>query len=144
MRSRSLIPVVLGLALALGCRAPGLDPQRVDTWLDSKTEPADMDVSGSWESVADYLAGGWGSGEWVQKDSRVTGTLGPYVLDGRVSGRKLYARIQSGSRIYYTAVLAFAEDGRLSGMAYGKDLADAEQPNPEDHAPVLLRRPGTP
>jgi len=144
MQSRSMLPVVLGLALALGCRAPGIDPKLASTWLDSKTEPANLDVSGDWESVADYLAGGWGSGAWVQKDNQVTGTLGPYVLDGRVAGKKMYAVIQSGSRIYYTAVLELGEDGRLSGMAYGKDLADAASPNPEDKAPILLKRPAKP
>ena len=134
----------LGLALALGCRPPGLDPKLVTGWLDSKTEPVAMDVSGDWESVASYMAGGWGSGAWVQKGNQVTGSLGPYLLDGRVAGNKLYAMIQSGERIYYTAVLEFTGNGRLAGMAYPKDLADAEHPSLENRAPILLVRPAKP
>jgi len=144
MRTSTSLPLVLGLALALGCQAPGLDPKQVATWLDSKNEPADLNVSGDWESVANYMAGGWGNAAWVQKGNRVTGTLGPYVFDGRVSGRKLYAMIQSRDRIYYTAVLEIGEDGRLSGMAYPKDLADAESPSLENRAPIMLRRPANP
>jgi hypothetical protein len=144
MQLRSLGIIALGLALGVGCRPPAMQPQVASAWLDSHTEPAALDVSGDWESTADYLAGGWGGGTWIQKGNQVAGGLGPFTIEGRVSGQKLYAVISSGGRIYYTALLEPTKDGGLLGMAYPNQLADAKDLRLTDQAPVSLRRRAKP
>jgi hypothetical protein len=91
------------------------------------------------------LAGGWGSGTWIQNDNQVKGNLGLYIINGRVSGQKLYMLISSGNRVYYTALLEPTKDGGLLvGMAYPNQLADAKDLRLTDQVPVSLRRPSKP
>jgi hypothetical protein len=146
MQLKSLGIIALGLALGLGCRRPPeFEQQAATTWLDSHTEPGTFDVSGEWESTAFYLAGGWGSGTWIQNDNQVKGNLGLYIINGRVSGQKLYMLISSGNRVYYTALLEPTKDGGLLvGMAYPNQLADAKDLRLTDQVPVSLRRPSKP
>lgn len=138
--------IVLALALGAGCRAPGLDPTIATTWLDGKKDVPALDVSGAWESTANYLAGGWGSGVWIQKGAQVTGTLGPYTIEGRVSGKKLYLLILTDGRVHYTAVIEGTADGALLGTAVRKELADADTAEARlaDKAPISLVRPARP
>jgi len=129
----------LGL-LGLAC-APGLTKGQVVSWMDAKAGTPDLEVAGSWESPNSYLLGGWGSGTWIQKGSLVSGTLGPYNIEGRVVGKKVYLAIFNGERIYFTAILEPTKEGGLGGMAISKALADAEGARMTENAPIALVRP---
>ncbi len=100
-----------------------------------------MDVSGMWESSNHYMAGGWGSGAWVQTGAKVIGNLGPYTLEGKVSGKKLYLLILSGGKVYYTAILDTTKEGGLAGAAVSSLLADDPEARFAEQSPVLLVRP---
>lgn len=143
MRLRSTTLLVLALAVGAGCRAPGVDPSVATSWLDSKKEAPALNVAGSWESTAAYMSGGWGSGVWVQDGARVSGSLGPFTIEGRVSGHKLYALILTAGVAQYTAIIEQTPEGGLTGTAVRKELADADTQEAKlaDKAPISLVRP---
>ena len=143
MQLRQAGLIVLALALGAGCRAPGLDPTVATTWLDTKTEAPQINVAGSWESTANYLQGGWGSGVFAQNGAKVSGSLGPYTIDGRVSGKKLYALILTDGYVHYTAVIELTPEGALTGTAVRKQVADADTPETRlaDKSGISLVRP---
>ncbi|WP_005036010.1 hypothetical protein [Holophaga foetida] len=130
----------LSLLLFTGCMAPQLDTKTALTWLDSADQAPAIDVGGHWESVRPFMAGGWGSGDWVQSGARVMGSLGLYNVEGRVSGRKLYLVLSSMRRVHYTAVLEPAADGSLQGLATGKALPDSPESRTAEHCPMALQR----
>lgn len=146
MQLRNACLIVFALALGAGCRAPGLDPTVATTWLDTKTEAPQINVAGSWESKANLWAGGWGSGVWVQQGAKVSGSLGLYTIEGRVSGTKLYALFLSDGRVHYTAVLELTPEGALTGTAVRKQVADADtmETRMADKAGISLVRPAKP
>lgn len=144
MRPGLTMTITLAVALGLGCRGLDLDQKHVVTWMDSKNEPPAIDVSGVWESTASYWSGGWGSGTWTQHGAQVTGLLGPYTIEGRVSGNRVFAMILSNNRVYYTAIMELTRTGGISGMAVAKYLADAPEARTAERAPIVLVRPAAP
>ena len=115
------ILIILSL-LTMSCS--NLSQRQVTTWMDSKSEPPEINVSGSWQSVNSLFTGGWGNAVLTQNESQVNGTLGLYTVEGRVAGKKLFLMILSGNRVYYTAMIEPTKEGTLSGMAYSKILPD--------------------
>jgi len=128
-------------ALLVACAVPTLDQRQAISWLDAKTEAPDLDVSGAWESVNGFMSGGWGNASLVQNGAKVTGTLGLYTIDGKIAGKKLYAMILSGNKVFYTAILEPTKDGGLAGTAVSKVLADDPEARVAERAPLQLARP---
>ncbi|MCE1228811.1 MAG: hypothetical protein LWX11_04905 [Firmicutes bacterium] len=131
-RSAWIVPLCLA---GLACGAPQVVLDRSRSWVESDKAAVKIDISGSWESVQSYFAGGWGPGQFQQTDGKVIGSLGPYNVEGRVVGNKVRMMIYSGRQVY-TAELALKGD-TLSGIAYLNTLPD--DPNAYK-APVELRR----
>jgi hypothetical protein len=129
--------------LGIACAAPSLTHEQATTWLDARAGASRLDVDGAWESTASFVAGGWGDANWIQKGSRVDGTLGLYQVQGRVNGQKLYLVILSNGRVYYTAILEPAKGGGLRGAAVAAALADAPEAAQKEHAPIALVRKRT-
>jgi len=139
-----LFTLSTGLALSVllvGCAAPALDQRQVISWLDAKTEAPDLEVAGAWESVNGFMSGGWGNASLVQNGAKVTGTLGLYTVDGKIAGKKLYAMILSGNKVFYTVILEPTKDGALAGTAVAKVLADDPEARTAERAPIQLLRP---
>jgi hypothetical protein len=86
------------------------------------------------------MAGGWGNANWVQTGSRVIGTLGPYSVEGRVSGKQFFALILSGGRVHYTAILEMTKEGGIAGTAVSNKLADDPEAKFSERAPIILVR----
>lgn len=57
----------------------------------------------------------------------LSGAIGNYVIEGVVSGNKVYLVFLSGGVVYYTARLEMFEDGVLRGKYFDSD--DKEQAN---------------
>ena len=138
MRPISTVIIMVLSLLIVSCSS--LSQRQVVTWMDSKSEPPEINVSGSWESVNSIFAGGWGYANLTQSGSQVIGTLGMYTVEGRVAGKKLFLMILSGSRVYYTAMMEPTKEDTLSGMAFSKALADTPESRYTDRAQILLVR----
>jgi Protein of unknown function (DUF2846) len=80
-------------------------------WLATKTEPAEMNVDGAWNS------GDWGMMLLHQaKNAReVTGTSDNWGIEGVVSGKKVFLVFSRKGGLAYTAEASQKEDGSLSG-----------------------------
>ena len=123
----------------LACSAPNLE--QTAAWMDSQQKEAPgIDVSGNWESASGFMTGGWGYGSFSQSGAKVIGSLGMYSLEGRVSGKRLYATISSGSRVYYLAVMEPDAAGALSGIATRKAFPDSPEAKSAEKCPIILVR----
>jgi len=143
MRLSTLSTGLILCALLVSCAPPSIDPRQGFAWLDSKSGEAEMDLSGSWESVDPFVSGGWGNGSLLQKGTQVSGSLGLYSIEGKVIGKKVYVMILSGGRVYYTSILEPTPEGGLSGLAVARMLADDPEARFAEHAPIRLVRPIT-
>lgn len=131
------------VVIVLGC-SRGLKPEQATAWLASQGAQPELNVAGDWESTAYYMAGGWGSGNFVQDGARVFGTLGPYTLEGKVSGKKLYAVLLSNGSVHYTSVLEMIKPNELAGNAVYSMLPNDPKVSIADNTPVHLIRPKSP
>src|SRR5208337_2728531 len=100
-------------------------------WLDAKTEPAEVNVDGTWDSSE------WGMMLLHQaKNAReVTGTSDNWEIEGVVSGKKVFHVFSSKGRLVYTAEASQKEDGSLSG-SYIKGIMQSDSGNKA----MLLRK----
>jgi len=130
--------------LGIGCRGMNFDQKDVINWMDSKTEAPTIDVSGIWESPSSLWSGGWGGGVWTQQGAQVVGNLGPYTIEGKVSGNRVFAMILSSNRVYYTAIMELTKTGGISGMAVSQYLADAPEARTAERSPIVLVHPAPP
>lgn len=106
--------LLLAAALLAACNSP----QRYDSnhtsvraWLDSQTGGSAINLTGRWTDATDD---GWGEANLVQKGSEVSGTLGDYEVDGRVSGARVNLALKN-SDWYYYSVAAVAKRGNIEG-----------------------------
>ena len=106
LRGLSVAGLVLVCAAALN--AGSLEKQGKD-WLDKQTDPAAINVSGTWSSEFGEL-----------RLDQVTGS-GGYNLDGVVSGKRLYLLFATNhGTVDYCAIVSFESDGVLSGEYYSR------------------------
>lgn len=114
-----LILVVLGCLVISPCRLLAKDKENeAKSWLASYADPAQISVDGVWQSDDD-----WGTAILHQtKGAReITGTANASVIEGVVSGNKVYLafvwhdRKGRVSKIY-TASLTLSEEGDLHGL----------------------------
>ena len=109
---KKFIWIMAALALLLSCKT--MSPIKSDTWLDGKKGAvAGFNITGKWDA-GPYLEGGWGEGIFTQNGNRISGTLGPYNVDGVVEGQTVFMAIQGGTKLY-TAKLTLEPDGQLTG-----------------------------
>jgi len=80
-----------------------------DNWLSDQTEPAGINLTGSW------ISDDWGRATLLQNGRRVSGSLGGYEVEGVASGQRAYLLIAQGDWYYYSAVLELQRPGLLTG-----------------------------
>ena len=131
-----VLPVLFGM---VAC-APHLTTIQTTTWLETKPERAEMDVSGRWDSGKYLVGAGWGAVQFAQNGSKVVGSIGLYSVEGRVSGQQLYLVLFSGNKAYYTVILDKTKPGELSGMAYSRALAGEPTSHLAERSPMVLTR----
>jgi len=135
-----LRPTVLSAALLLLTACTGVNTDVARSWVASQTEPTSINIAGSWESKLSYFAGGWGYAEITQTGSEFHGTLGPYIIEGKISGTKIFTIIMSGSRVDYTAILELDSHNEIIGTAIRKTLPGSPEATNAEHAPFHLVR----
>ena len=68
-------------------------------WLSDQQFPAEVDVSGTWQSQD------WGKCFFAQSGRNVRGYMGDYQAEGVVSGTKAYIVLSQGSWQYYSVIV---------------------------------------
>jgi hypothetical protein len=130
MNSRTrLLWIAVIVSSALYLQACGVSMTKGENWLASKTDKADVDVSGIWSSPE------WGSANLRQEGKNITGTLGDYPVKGVVSGNDFYLLMYSGDKIHYFAELKAVDKNTFKGLYSTKHGTIDETKN----APVLTR-----
>ena len=103
------------LVFATSLSAGSLEKQGKD-WLDKQTDPAAINVSGTWSSEFGELRL-----DQVAGSRDVSGSGGGYNLDGVVSGSRLYLLFTTNhGTVDYCAVVNSESDGVLSGQYYSR------------------------
>ncbi len=119
--------IIVSLAFLFACSFAGLKQEEIPNWLStiSTGEAPEIDISGEWYDAEGNFFFGWGEGYLRQNGNNVNGAIGNYLVEGRVSGKKIYLVFLSGGEVYYTARLKRFEDGVLKGSYF--DASDKEQ-----------------
>lgn len=141
MSLKSILIIFGIIGVCTACTKPNLNQNIAIAWIDSKNSDPLFDITGSWQSTAHYMAGGWGNGSFFQKSGRINGTLGPYSIEGRISGKQIFMLILSGNRVDYTAILEPTTDGGIAGVAVSRMLADSPEARLAERMPIHLVRP---
>ena len=112
---RGLSVACLVLVCAAALNAGSLEKQGKD-WLDKQTDPAAINVSGTWSSEFGELRL-----DQVTGSRDVSGSGGGYNLDGVVSGKRLYLLFATNhGTVDYCAIVSFESDGVLLGEYYSR------------------------
>jgi len=112
--------VLLLWVLAVGLATP-LSGQKVDRegkiWLDSKQDPAEVNVNGPW------MSRDWGRVILNQKEGGrdIVGTGDHWDVLGAVSGKKVYLLFSHKGRVMYSAELTADSPNTLNG-GYSRGL----------------------
>jgi hypothetical protein len=95
-------------------------------WLDTHSDPAEIDVNGFWHS------GNWDTVLLHQaKGAReITGTADNWEIKGVVSGKTLFLVFYGNEKIAYSATVTLSEDGTLHG-GYAKGILQPGEKNIE-------------
>lgn len=102
----------------------GLTREDTNAWLDTKIGPANINLTGEWDTGGVWT-GGWGKGSFIQEGRKFSGTLGLYFAEGTVSDDEIYMVIFSGKKIYYTALLKKVDSETYMGRAVEKAIVDS-------------------
>lgn len=134
---KKLLLLIFVGALLLSCKT--MSPIKTDTWLDGKQGAvADFNMTGKWDA-GPYMEGGWGEGILTQSGNRVSGTLGPYNVDGVVDGKTVFMAIQGGIKLY-TAKLTLTPDGQLKGTYVFNALIGEEGAEGAETGAMAMKR----
>jgi hypothetical protein len=90
------------------------------SWLDSKKDNPQINVTGTWTSPE------WGTGRFKQENRNVEGVLGDYPVKGAVSGVTLYLLMYSGSKVDYSAELQALDNNTFKGYYSKYAIIDKE------------------
>ncbi|MCF8036541.1 MAG: hypothetical protein K9K62_06695 [Desulfobacteraceae bacterium] len=130
---------ILMVFLPLMACSTGLTKAEVDPWLQQVSgdrAPA-INVAGKWQdaNANPDTPFSWGRGYFEQHGSKITGSLGNYNVQGRVSGDTVYLAFLSAGEVYNTARLEKRKDGVLRG-----DYFYADDKKQENGMPMALER----
>ena len=134
---KKLLMLILVAGLLISCET--IPPVKTGAWLDAKQSAvAEVNFSGKWDA-GPYMEGGWGEGVFTQSGNKVSGTLGPYNVDGIVEGKTVYMVIKGGTKLY-TAKLSLQTDGQLVGTyVYNALIGEEEAASAETNAMTMKR-----
>lgn len=79
-------------------------------WLLAKEGPAAINVTGAWNSNI------WGQANFTQTEDKLTGTVGDYAVEGKISGKDIYILFIWDNKVHYTAHLKVLSNNVLSGQ----------------------------
>ncbi|MFP4039020.1 MAG: hypothetical protein ACLFS7_00640 [Desulfosudaceae bacterium] len=132
-KSMYVCAILMGFLFLMAC-STALTKADIDPWLQEvagDTE-ASINIEGRWQDVkADpNNPFGWGKGLFEQEGNRVTGSLGDYKIEGKVSGDTAYLVFLSGGEVYYTTRLERHEDDTLRGDYFHSDDKEQKQGQP--------------
>lgn len=134
---KKFLLVIAVFSLLLSCKT--MSPIKTDTWLDGKQgAAAEFNMTGKWDA-GPYMEGGWGEGIITQNGNRISGTLGPYNVDGVVEGKTVYMAIQGGTKLY-TAKLTLQPDGQLKGTYVFNALIGEEGAEGAETDTITMKR----
>ncbi len=102
------------------------------SWLDSKKDNPQINVTGTWTSPE------WGTGRFKQENRNVEGVLGDYPVKGAVSGVTLYLLMYSGSKVDYSAELQALDSNTFKGFYSKYALVDEAEAG--NKRPINLKR----
>lgn len=139
MRKIIYVFAILMVFLPLMACSSGLTKAEIDPWLQQLSgdrAPA-INVEGKWQdaNANPDTPFSWGRGYLEQQGNKITGSLGNYNVQGRVSGDTVYLVFLSAGEVYNTARLEKQKDGVLRGDYFYAD--DKEQ---ENGMPMALER----
>ena len=134
---KKLLVVMFVAALLISCET--IPPIKTDAWLDVKQSAvAEVNISGKWDA-GPYMEGGWGEGVFTQNGNKVSGTLGPYNVDGVVEGKTVFMVIKGGTKLY-TAKLTLQPEGQLAGTyVYNALIGEEGAASAETNAITMKR-----
>ena len=111
MNSRTgFCKVILMIGFGLFLVSCGVAMTKGRTWLDSKKDNPEINISGTWASPE------WGTARFKQENRNVEGILGDYPVKGVVSGNTIYLLMYSGNKVDYSAELKLSEDNTFKGF----------------------------
>ena len=127
MRKIESLPIIICLTYLFACAFASLKQEEIPNWLSeiSANEPPAINVTGKWYDPNGNPVFGWGEGYLRQNQNNISGAIGNYIIEGRVSSKKVYLVFLSGGKVYYTARLEMFEDGVLNGSYF--DAGDIKQ-----------------
>lgn len=127
MKNIGLLILILSIIFLFACSCGALKKEEIPNWLlrISTGEAPEIDASGKWYDAKGNYIFGWGEGYLRQDKDHIYGAIGNYIVEGRVSGKKVYLVFLSGGKVYYTARLEMFEDDTLRGSYFDAD--DKEQ-----------------
>jgi len=109
MRLFSSLFLVLSLIFVSSC---ALTQKEIDPWLGtiSGSKPPEINITGKWHDAPGSGFFGWGGGYLHQEQSKITGVIGGYNIQGVVSGKTVYLVFLYAGTVYYTARLEMLGD----------------------------------
>lgn len=117
MQARLIILLVVAAALS-ACNSTQRykgNQTAAQAWLDSNAGAPAADLTGRWVDATDH---GWGEANLVQRDGKISGTLGNYQVDGVMSGARVNLALKSDDWYYYS-VVAVLRGGAMEGLYSG-------------------------
>ena len=125
--------LVVVVALSTSCfhyRSSIMVREDTKKWLQTlQTQPAKINISGFW---ADARGEGWKKGIIRQKGNSISGSLGPYSVEGTVSGKTVYFVMIYLERVDFVFKMTPIENNLLEGKYFRNNEF-------EDGVSVLLR-----
>lgn len=137
MKKNICICLALTVFLSIAACTTALKKDEIDPWLQgiAGDRAPEIHIEGWWKDAHTDAVFGWGRGRFEQDGNKLTGSLGDYNVEGRVSGDTVYLVFLSRGAVHYTARLKMMEDDLLSGSYYHPD--DREQ---ENGTPITLEK----
>ena len=127
--------IVLIMSAALLLQSCGVPMTKGESWLASKTDKPEMNVSGTW------LSPEWGDATLNQEGKDITGMLGDYPVKGVASGNGLYLMMYSGDKVHYYAELKATDKSTFKGLYSAKyEVIDETSKAPKLTRPMSLTK----
>jgi hypothetical protein len=127
--------IVLIMSAALLLQSCGVPMTKGESWLASKTDKPEMNVSGTW------LSPEWGDATLNQEGKDITGMLGDYPVKGVASGNGLYLMMYSGDKVHYYAELKATDKNTFKGLYSAKyEVIDETSKAPKLTRPMSLTK----
>jgi hypothetical protein len=134
--------VFLSLIFVISCAREVLKQQEIDPWLNtiSGGKPPEIDITGRWHDTQGSGLFSWGDGYLNQKQNKISGVIGDYIITGIVSGKVVYLVFLYNNIPHYTARLEISQD-LLTGRCFDAD--DKEQKKGRPASFIKIQFPAT-